>query len=148
MCSRLRSEIPLHTRWDIVKLYQSGNSQRKIARDLSISRCTIQSIIYRFKKTGSVKNTGFRGRKPRWTIRDKNSLLRLVKSKRNITFKKLCSEFNHGRELKFSRTTIRKYLRQSGFRRRVLKKNVLIRSANRKKRVQFCKEKQHWTLIV
>ena len=130
MCGRKSSEIPFHTKRDIIKLNQAGNSQRKIASDLSISRTTVQSIIKKFKNTGSVENIGLRGRKPRRTIRDTNLLLRLVKSKRKITFKKLCSEFNHSRTQKFSQTTIRSYLRRTGFRRRVLKKNILIRPAN------------------
>ena len=146
MCGRKSSEIPFHTRRDIIKLNQAGNSQRKIARDLSISRTTVQSIIKKFKNTGSVENIGLRGRKPRWTIRDTNLLLRLVKSKRKITFKKLCSEFNHSRTQKFSQTSIRSYLRRTGFRRRMLKKNILIRPANRKKRLNFCKEKRDWTI--
>ena len=93
-----------------------------------------------------MENIGLRGRKPRWTIRDTNLLLRLVKSKRKITFKKLCSKFNHSRTQKFSQTIIRSYLRRTGFRRRVLKKNILIRPANRKKRINFCKEKRDWTI--
>ena len=44
----------------------------KISRDLAISRTTIQSIIYKFQQTNSVENTGHRGRKSKWTIRDTN----------------------------------------------------------------------------
>ena len=115
MCGRKSSEIPLDTRHAIIKLFQAGNSQRKISRDLSISRTTIQSIIYKFQQTNSVKNTGHRGRQSKWTIRDTNLLLRLVKSKRKLSFKKLCKEFNNAKERKYSETTIRRHLRQLGF---------------------------------
>ena len=86
MCGRKSSEISLDTRHAIIKLFQAGNSQKKISRDLSISRTTIQSIIYKFQQTNSVENKGHRGRKSKWTIRDTNLLLRLVKSKRKLSF--------------------------------------------------------------
>ena len=132
----------LDTRHAIIKLFQAGNSQKKISRDLSISRTTIQSIIYKFQQTNSVENKGHRGTNSKWRIRDTNLLLRLVKSKRKLSFKKLCEEFiNNNKELMYSQTTIRRHLRQLGFKRRVLKKNKLIRTVNRQKRMKFCKEK-------
>ena len=146
MCGRKSSEISLDTRHAIIKLFQAGNSQKKISRDLSISRTTIQSIIYKFQQTNSVENKGHRGRKSKWTIRDTNLLLRLVKSKRKLSFKKLCKEFNNNKELKYSQTTIRRHLRQLEFKRRVLKKNKLIRTVNRQKRMKFCKEKINWSI--
>ena len=75
MCGRKSSEIPLDTRRAIIKLSQARNSQMKISRDLAISCTTIQSIIYKFQQTNSVENTGHRGRKSKWTIRDTNLLL-------------------------------------------------------------------------
>ena len=66
MCGRKSSEISLDTRHAIIKLFQAGNSQKKISRDLSISRTTIQSIIYKFQQTNSVENKGHRGRKSKW----------------------------------------------------------------------------------
>ena len=146
MCGLKSSEISLDTRHAIIKQFQAGNSQKKISRDLSISRTTIQSIIYKFQQTNSVENKGHRGRKSKWTNRDTNLLLRLVKSKRKLSFKNLCKEFNNNKELKYSQTTIRRHLRQLGFKRRVLKKNKLIRTVNRQKRMKFCKEKINWSI--
>ena len=60
MYGRKASKIPLDTRHAIIKLFQAGNSQMKISRDLAISRTTIQSIIYKFQQTNSVENTGQR----------------------------------------------------------------------------------------
>ena len=113
----------------------------KISQDLAISRTTIQSIIYKFQQTNSVENTGHRGRKSKWTIRDTNLLLRLVKSRRKLSFKKLCKEFNNDKEHKYSQTTIRRHLGQLGFKRRVLKKNKLIRTVNRQKTYEILQGK-------
>ena len=49
----------------------------------------------------------------------------------------ICSEFNHNRTQKFSEIGIRNYWRRNGFRKRVFKKNNLIRPANRKTRMLF-----------
>ena len=103
-------------------------------------------MIYKFQQTNSVENTGHRGRKSKWTIRDSNLLLRLLKSKRKLSFKKLCKEFNNDKKHKYSQTTIWRHLRQLGFKRRVLKKNKLIRTVNRQKRMKFCKEKMNWSI--
>ena len=59
--------------------------------------------------------------------------------------KEICPEFNHSRNPKFSEIGIRNYWRRNGFKKRVLKKNNLIRPGNRKTRMLFCQEKRNWT---
>ena len=72
--------------WTRGMLFQAGNSQKKISRDLSISRTTIQSIIYKFQQTNSVENKGHRGRKSKWTIRDTNLLFLPVNRQKRMKF--------------------------------------------------------------
>ena len=57
--------------------------------------------------------------------------------------KDICSEFNHNRTQKFSEIGIRNYWEEMGSEKRVLKKNNLIRPANRRTRVLFCQEKRN-----
>ena len=59
--------------------------------------------------------------------------------------KDICSEFNPNRTQKFSEIGIRNYWRRNGPEKRVLKKNHLIRPANRKTRMLFCQEKRNST---
>ena len=59
--------------------------------------------------------------------------------------KDICLEFNHNRTQKFSEIGIRNYWRRNGFRKKVVKKNNLIRPANRKTRTLFYQEKRNWT---
>ena len=81
-------------------------------------------------------------RKSRRTILEKNLLLRLVKSKRKRTFAQ-----------SLTITELRNFLRleleitgeEIGSEKRVLKKNNLIRLANRRTRMLFCQEKRNWT---
>ena len=57
----------------------------------------------------------------------------------------VCTEFNRNRTQKFSEIGIRNYWTRNGFKKRVLKKNNLIRPANRKTRMLFYQEKRNWT---
>ena len=87
-----------------------------------------------------------RSRKPRRKILETNLLLRLVKSKRKRTFAHSLTIT----ELKnFLRLELEITGEEMGPEKRVLKKNNLIRPANRKTRMLFCQEKrnstkEHW----
>ena len=82
-----------------------------------------------------------RSRKLRRTILETNLLLRLVKSKRKRTFAQ-----------SLTITELRNFLRleleitgeEMASEKRVLKKNNLIRPANRNTRMLFCQEKRNW----
>ena len=83
-----------------------------------------------------------RSRKPRRTILKTNLLLRLVKSKRKRTFAQSLTIT----ELKnFLRLELEITGEEMGAEKRVLKKNNLIRPANRKTRMLFCQEKRNST---
>ena len=129
MCGRKSPEIPFHTRLTIIKLSQAGNSQRKTVKELSISHTIVQSIIKKLQNTGFVLNMRLRNRKPRRTILGANLLLRLVKSKRKRTFSQslTITELRNFLKLELGITG-----EEMGSEKRALKKNNLIRPANRK----------------
>ena len=83
-----------------------------------------------------------RSKKPRWTILEANLLLRLVKSKRKRIFAQslTITELRNFLKLELEITG-----EEMGSEKRVLKKNNLIRPANRKTRILFCQEKRNWT---
>ena len=83
-----------------------------------------------------------RSRKPRRTILETNLLLRLVKSKRKRTFAQslAITELKNFRRLELEVTG-----EEMCPEKRVLKKNNLIRPANRKTRMLFRQEKRNWT---
>ena len=83
-----------------------------------------------------------RNRKPRHIILGANLLLRLVKSRRKRTFSQslTITELRNFLKLELGITG-----EEVGSEKRVLKKNNLIRPANRKTRMLFCQEKRNWT---
>ena len=83
-----------------------------------------------------------RSRKPRRTILEANLPLRLVKSKRKRTSTQSLTITELRNFLKLELEIVGEEL---GSEKRVLKKNNLIRPANRKTRMLFCQEKRNWT---
>ena len=83
-----------------------------------------------------------RSRKPWRTILEVNLLLRLMKSKRKRTFAQslTITELRNLLKLELEITG-----EETGSEKRVLKKNNLIKPANRKTRMLFCQEKRNWT---
>ena len=83
-----------------------------------------------------------RSRKPRRTILEANLLLRLVKWKRKSTFAQslTVTELRNFLKLELEITG-----QEMGSEKRLLKKNNLIRPANRKTRMLFYQEKRNWT---
>ena len=82
-----------------------------------------------------------RSRKPRRTILEANLLLRLVKSKRKRTFAQslTITELRNFLKLELEITG-----EEMGSEKRVLKKNNLIRPANRKTRMLFLSREEKW----
>ena len=85
---------------------------------------------------------GLRSRKLRRTILETNLLLRLVKSKRKRTF---AQSLTITEPRNFLRLELEITGEDMASEKRVLKKNNLIRPANRKTRMLFCQEKRNWT---
>ena len=83
-----------------------------------------------------------RSRKLRRTILKTNLLLRLVKSKRKRTFAQSLTITELKNFLILELEITREEMSPE---KRVLKKNNLIRPANRKTRMHFCQEKRNWT---
>ena len=83
-----------------------------------------------------------RSRKLRRTILEANLPLRLVKSKRKRTSAQSLTITELRNFLKLELEFVGEEL---GSEKRVLKKNNLIRPANRKTRMLFCQEKRNWT---
>ena len=80
------------------------------------------------------------GRKRSFTNRDRNALKRLVKSNRRLTVQDITAKLNECKTKTFSQKTVQRVLHSEGYKRRLAKKKMVVREANRKKRVKWCKE--------
>ena len=101
---------------------------------------TITSVLSKYGRTGTVETLTRSGRKRSFTNRDKNDLKRLVKSNRRLTLQNITAKLNECKTKTFSQKTVQRLLHLEGYKRRLAKKKMVVREANRKKRVKWCKE--------
>lgn len=141
-----RRETSVGLRELIVKCHKEGNSQYKIAQIFGIPRGTVQSILRKFKQHGVIENRPGRGRKCLFTKRNENKLSRTVKQNRRKSLQEITTMVNEVSDHSFCTKTVQRKLSDMGFKRRVVKKKVLVRAINKKKRILWCRERRHWTV--
>ena len=81
-----------------------------------------------------------------FTNRDWNDLKRLVKSNRRLTLQDITAKLNECKTKTFSQKTVQRLLHSEGCKRRLAKKKMVVREANRKKRVKWCQERRGRTV--
>ena len=139
-------ELTTETKELIVALSESVKNKAELSRLLNIPRTTITSVLRNYKRTGSVENLKRSGRKKKFTNRDRNALLRLVKANRRLNLQDITSKLNECKSQTFSKKTVQRVLHSEGYKRRSAKKKVVVREVNRKKRVNWCKERKSHTV--
>ena len=102
---------------------------------LNIPRTTISSVLSKHRRTGTVETLTRSGKKRSFTNRDRNSLKRFVKSNRRLTLPDITAKLNEGKTRK-EKKTVQRVLHLEGYKRRLAKKEMVAREANRKKRVK------------
>ena len=141
-----RKEISSEVRELVVKCSKDGISQYQLAEMFDIPRATIQSILKKYKQYGHAENRTGRGRKCLFTQRDENKLSRTVKQNKRRSLQDINSIINEGRDHTFSTKTIQRKVSGLGYKRRLVKKKVVVKGVNKKKRVSWCKERRYWTV--
>ena len=117
-----------------------------MSRIFGIPRRTIGSVIKKFKESGSVENRSGRGRKRLFTDKDINQHSRVVKQNRRRPLQDIATIINEGKDHTFSAKTVQRKLTDLEYKRRVAKKQVVVREVNKKKRVAWAKERKNWTV--
>ena len=118
----------------------------ELSRMLNILRTTITSILSKYRRTGTVETLTRSGRKRSFTNRDRNALKHLVKSNRRLTIQDITAKLNEYKTKTFSQRTVQRVLHSEGYNRRLAKKKMVVRKANRKKRVKWCTERRSRTV--
>ena len=119
----------------------------ELSRMLNILRTTITSILSKYRRTGTVETLTRSGRKRSFTNRDRNALKRLVKSNRRLILQDITAKLNECKTKTFSQKTVQRVLHSEGYKGRLAKKKMVVREANRKKRVKWCKERRGRQLL-
>ena len=102
----------------IVEFHLKNNSYGKIAETLGKSKSTIQSVIKRWKESGSTVARRQSGKPISVMKRDENRLTRILKANTGATTKKIFELYNTNAPRKLSRRTLYRTLKRLGYVRR------------------------------
>ena len=85
------------------------------------------------------------GRPRKVTRRGEVRLLRTVKKNRGKVLREITNDFNEGGVVRVHPKTIQRYLHNNNIFRRVVRKKMVVREVNKKKRLSWCLERRRWT---
>lgn len=137
--------IPLHQRLLIIQLNQRGDSQRKIAHDVGVSKGAVQHILEKHRKGLEVKN------KSKWCTpcklsqRQKNKIIIQSKKDSFLTANQVRRSCNL--EDVVSVSTVKRVLRSAQLFGRVASKKPFLDKKLSRRRMTWCSEKQGWEAV-
>lgn len=144
---RKSAETSENTKEVIVKLKTGGYKVSEISRMLQIPESTCRSIFKTFQERGNVLKAKRKGRPRKVSRRGETRLLRLVKRNRGKVLKDITTEFNVGNGLNHvSDRTVQRILHENHIYRRVVRKRMVVKEINRKKRLAWCLQKRRLTV--
>lgn len=138
-------DLDVQTKETILSMVRSGLKSSKVAEILEIHKSTVSKVLKRYRERGNNENAPRKGHPKLLTVRGENALTRIVKKGRRKTLNDITAELNSDTPVKLSRRTVQRELKRLGYNRRTVAKKLGVREVNRKKRLQFCRGKLHWT---
>lgn len=144
-----RTEHNIETRSMALAFWLKGDSYRSIGKQLGLSHTTVQGIISKFQKTGSVKNQTRCGGPQKLQVEDierlKNDVLEDRES-RTMPLTGITVKFNTILTTKVSETTVRRVLKKQGIKSHAAAIKPFVSETNAAKRVAWCQERLNWEI--
>lgn len=139
-------DVPLNIRSLIIQQHRGGMTSRQIAKTLSVCKSTVNNLIKRFHKTGTVKPTriGKCGRHRILTERDERGLRRASVANPTLTARELRTSVA-GNVSQVSISTIKRTLIRRGRFSYRPRKCPALTSAQMRVRLKWCRENRNRT---
>lgn len=128
----------IEKREDLIRHFNDGKSQRKIAEIVGLSSSTVQHIIERFENR--IQNKGVLPPNKIFNDADKRWIIIQIKEKLDLSAPKLAVEAEKYLGKASNPETIRRVLREANFHGRTARNKPLINATKRKRRIDFCRE--------
>ena len=110
----------------LIQALETSHNVREVARNYGVNRSTVYRLKKRLDETGSIETrTYLRGRKPSLTPEEVENINQLVQNRPDITMDEIIETLH----LTVSNETVRKTVRQLGYRRK--KKSLHASEQNR-----------------
>ena len=127
----------------IMQMRNNGNTTFFIMQELGKSRSTINDFILRMSKGGNIERIESSGRKRKTTPRDDKLIVRQVLKSRRVSCPSIREDLGFQN---VSVSTIQRRIKETGrFVSTWTKRKPYVSAANRKRRVEWCKARLHWT---
>lgn len=140
MAPTKRKEFSHDLREIVIKRFLNGDSERDIAKDLLISRNTVNYMIAKYKSTKCIGNLIGRGRKRKTTTHLDRVIQRKIKTDRRKSSLAVKMELETELNITVSTSTIRWRAHEIGLYGRVARKKPYVSRVNRGKRVQYARK--------
>ena len=135
-----RKELTLEERGRILQLHTTEKkSYAEIAKIMSRSKSTIQTVIGRFKYEGRIKNKTRFGRPSVLSDREKRQIKHLVDKDPFCSAVKIADEINLNSQKNVHPETVRRAIKSFNYKSYTPYKKPYINLKNRKKRLEFAK---------
>lgn len=129
----------------IIHSNNNGKSAYQIAKNLSLPRSTVQTIIEHYRKNGTVKCLKIPGR-PRITSAAENRVLKkIIKNNRRARAGGLTLKWREMIHKDVSVDTCKRVVKRLGYRFYTAKEKPLLTRLQKKKRLKFSQDHKNWT---
>ena len=130
----------------VVTLRQQGVSYRLIAKQIKLSKSTVEDVWKRYLETGSHENRPRSGRPPASTSRQDRHLVRMSLQDRFLTAPQLRVEWKESCGVSVSKSTVNCRLVAAGLNGRISRRKPLLTQRHRRLRLEFARQYQCWTV--
>jgi transposase len=130
----------------IIGQHKMGKSRREIIKNLKLVDRTVGMIIKKFEDTGTIADKKRTGRPRKTTKVEDRRIVIISKRNRRLTAPEIAAQINCSRQSPVSVTTVKERLHEVGLYGRVAVKKPLLRPQNKKKRLEWAKQHQNWTI--
>lgn len=132
-------ELSKDLRIRIIKRYKAGNGYKKIAKAFGVPVSTVQTLINKWKSTGSVKPKPRTGRPKKLSDTAVRKIIRETHKNPQTTSSDLQATLQEA-GVQVSTSTIRRHLNRGGLHGRIARKKPLLRAQHKKARLEYARE--------
>lgn len=129
----------------ILHLHKQQKTQRQIAAEVGCSQKAVYTAIKTWTSNGSLKPTYSAGRPKKTTIREDRYLVRRSLADRHLNSTQLCKEIKDNRDIEIHPSTVRRRLLANGLKGCKARRKPLVSEKQRKRRLEWAKDKRFWT---
>jgi transposase len=144
--------IDIRFRIIIVELMNEGHSTgriqeiMKVRHGIIVSKRGIQKIVHKFKTLGTYEDKKRSGRPSKLPKRSERIIRRICLKNRRMSISKITGAFNAAGMIHASRSTVNRILIKYGLKSHYAVCKPLLNGKQRKRRVEWARDKQNWDI--